>query len=67
MSFLDLQDKTFVVFGIANKRSVAYCIARALLNEGAKVIETRRAVNFPFDVFGVLKFRAEGARLRFAF
>jgi len=38
MSFLNLQDKTFIVFGVANKRSVAYHVARQLLDEGALVL-----------------------------
>ncbi|MFH1110234.1 MAG: SDR family oxidoreductase [Planctomycetota bacterium] len=38
MSFLGLDDKVFVVFGIANKRSVAYRIAQGLLDEGARVV-----------------------------
>ncbi len=43
MSFLDLADKTFVVFGVANKRSVAYHIARLLEKEGATVIYSVRS------------------------
>ena len=48
MSFLDLAGKTFVVFGVANKRSVAYHIARRLESEDANVVysvrsEARRA------------------------
>lgn len=38
MSFLNVAGKTFLVFGIANKRSVAYHVARQLLDEGATVI-----------------------------
>ncbi len=38
MSFLGLANKVFVVFGIANKRSVAYHIAQRLVEEGATVI-----------------------------
>ncbi len=38
MSFLALDDKKFVVFGVANKRSVAYRIARMLEDEGATVV-----------------------------
>lgn len=38
MSFLELADKVFVVFGIANKRSVAYHIAQRLVEEGATVV-----------------------------
>jgi len=47
MSFLGLENKAIVVFGVANKKSVAYHIAESLRAEGAKVIfvvrsETRR-------------------------
>ncbi len=38
MSFLDLAKKTFLVFGVANKRSVAYRIARLLEQQGATVV-----------------------------
>ena len=38
MSFLNLEGKVFVVFGVANRRSVAYHIARILEDEGATVI-----------------------------
>lgn len=38
MSFLGLDGKTVVVFGVANKRSVAYHIARVLEAEGATVV-----------------------------
>ena len=37
MSFLQLQDKRFLVFGAANKKSVAYQIATMLLSENAIV------------------------------
>ena len=40
MSFLDLANKTFVVFGVANRRSVAYHIAGLLEDEGATVIHS---------------------------
>jgi enoyl-[acyl-carrier protein] reductase I len=48
MSFLNLADKRFVVFGLANKKSVACVTARTLAEEGAEVIlvvrtEERRA------------------------
>ena len=47
MGFLGLEGKTIVVFGVANKKSVAYHIAETLIAEGANVIfvvrsETRR-------------------------
>ncbi|UCE59285.1 MAG: SDR family oxidoreductase [Phycisphaerales bacterium] len=51
MGFLDFKDKTFVVFGVANKRSVAYHVARILEGEGATVVysvlneECRESVN----------------------
>ena len=38
MSFLDLSGKTVVVFGVANKRSVAYHVARLIESEGATVV-----------------------------
>ena len=37
MSFLQLDGKTIVVFGIANKKSVAWHVAGAIAKEGAKV------------------------------
>lgn len=48
MDFLQLSDKTIVVFGVANKKSVAYHIGKTLREHGAKVIyvvrsEARRA------------------------
>ena len=38
MSSFGMSDKVYVVFGIANKRSVAYRTARLLLDEGATVV-----------------------------
>lgn len=48
MGFLDLESKTFVVAGVANRKSVAWKIAATLEAEGAKVVysvrsEARRA------------------------
>ncbi|RME41561.1 MAG: SDR family oxidoreductase [Planctomycetota bacterium] len=43
MSFLDLSGKTFLVFGVANKRSVAYRIGRLLEEEGAIVVYSVRS------------------------
>jgi enoyl-[acyl-carrier protein] reductase I len=49
MSFLGVENKRFVVFGLANKKSVACAIARTLVEEGAEVIHVvrseERAVN----------------------
>jgi enoyl-[acyl-carrier protein] reductase I len=49
MSFLGVENKIFVVFGLANKKSVATAIARNLVEEGAEVIlvvrSAERAVN----------------------
>ena len=47
MSFLGLDGKTIIVFGIANKKSVAWHVAETIVKEGAKVVyvvrsETRR-------------------------
>lgn len=38
MSFLALENKTFFITGVANKKSVAYFTAQALIKEGAKII-----------------------------
>lgn len=38
MSFLNLTNKTILVTGVANKRSVAYHVARTLEAEGARVV-----------------------------
>ena len=43
MSFLELEGKTFVVFGVANRRSVAYRVARTLEEEGAHVVYSVRS------------------------
>lgn len=43
MSYLDVQGKTYLVFGVANKRSVAYHIARILEHEGATVVYSVRS------------------------
>jgi len=43
MSFLKLTDKVFVVFGVANKKSVAWAIAKTLEEEQAKVIYVVRS------------------------
>ena len=43
MSFLDLQDKVFLVFGVANRRSVAWSVANILEDEGAKVVFSVRS------------------------
>lgn len=43
MSFLNLAGNTFIVFGVANKRSVAFSIARLLEGEGANVVYSVRS------------------------
>ena len=40
MSFLDLEGKTFLISGVANRRSVAWHTAKTLMSEGAHVIYT---------------------------
>jgi enoyl-[acyl-carrier protein] reductase I len=44
MSFLNLERKRYVVFGLANKKSVACAIARTLIEEGAEVIHVVRSL-----------------------
>ena len=43
MHFLDIENKRFVVFGLANKKSVACVVARTLLMAGAEVIHVVRS------------------------
>lgn len=38
MDFLQLRDKTIVVLGVANRKSVAYHVARILIDAGAQVV-----------------------------
>ncbi|MCC6414860.1 MAG: SDR family oxidoreductase [Opitutaceae bacterium] len=41
--FLQLTGKTFIIFGVANRKSVAWFIAKALEEQGAKVIYSVRS------------------------
>ena len=43
MSFLNLKDKNILVFGVANKKSVAWHIAKTLEEEGANVLFSVRS------------------------
>lgn len=43
MSFLNVTNKRFVIFGLANKKSVACAIAKVLVSEGAEVIHVVRS------------------------
>ena len=43
MSFLDLSGKTFLVAGVANRKSIAYVVSQLLESEGAKVIYSVRS------------------------
>ena len=43
MSFLNLKNKSIIVFGLANKKSVACAIARVLVAEGSEVIHVVRS------------------------
>lgn len=43
MSFLNLNGKSIVVFGLANKKSIACAIANILIEEGARVIHVVRS------------------------
>lgn len=38
MSFLQLEGKTFLITGVANKKSVAWAVAKQLLDEGARCL-----------------------------
>jgi enoyl-[acyl-carrier protein] reductase I len=43
MSFLALEGKSFLVLGVANKRSVAWAVGKSLEDEGARVIYSVRS------------------------
>ncbi len=43
MSFLGLEGKTFLVFGVANRRSVAWAVGKSLEGEGARVLYSVRS------------------------
>ncbi|HEY5229091.1 MAG TPA: SDR family oxidoreductase [Opitutaceae bacterium] len=43
MSFLALEGKSFVVFGVANRRSVAWAVGKSLEEEGARVVYSVRS------------------------
>ena len=43
MSFLDLKGKTFLIVGVANRKSVAFSVAKILEEEGARVIYSVRS------------------------
>jgi len=43
MSFLNLENKNILVMGVANKKSVAWHIAKILEEEGANVLYTVRS------------------------
>ena len=50
MSFLGLEDKTFLVLGVANRKSVAYFTTKLLLAEGATVLLSVRSEEMAGDV-----------------
>ena len=43
MNFLNFQNTRFVVFGLANRKSVACAIGKTLVSEGAEVIHVVRS------------------------
>ena len=43
MSFLDLEGKTFLVFGVANKKSVAFSVGQVLSQQKAEVVYSVRS------------------------
>jgi enoyl-[acyl-carrier protein] reductase I len=54
MSFLGLNEKTFLVLGVANKKSVAWHVAKTLEAEGAKVIYSVRSAARKESVAAIL-------------
>jgi enoyl-[acyl-carrier protein] reductase I len=54
MDFLGLNDKTVVVFGVANRRSVAFAIGKLLEHAGARVVHVVRDAVIRDAVSGLL-------------
>ena len=73
MSFLNLENKTFLITGVANKKSVAFFSAKALLENGADVLftvqsaETKEKVEklFPGKKVYVLDVKSEESIKKF--
>ena len=38
MDFLQLSGRRFLIFGVANKKSIAYVVAKMLIDEGAECV-----------------------------
>lgn len=57
MSFLNLEDKTIVVFGVANKRSVAHHVARVLEEAGATIVHSVQSTEHRESLADLLKGR----------
>jgi len=43
MGFLEIENKTFLVSGFANRKSVAWAVSQSLLEEGARIIYSVRS------------------------
>ncbi len=54
MSFLALSGKTFLVFGVANRRSVAWAVGHTLEAEGAQVVYSVRSEERKKELAGLL-------------
>jgi len=54
MDFLGIADKTFIIFGVANKKSVAYAISQVLTEAGAKVVYVVQSLEIKDSVSKIL-------------
>ncbi len=54
MDFLDIADKTFLVFGVANKKSVAFSVGEVLSEAGANVVYSVQSAEAQESVSRVL-------------
>ena len=43
MSFLDLKGRTFLIFGVANRKSIAWAVGKSLEKDGANIIYSVRS------------------------
>lgn len=54
MDFLDVESKTFLVFGVANKKSVAYHVSQVLTEQGAEVVHVVKSQEIKESVAKIL-------------
>ena len=62
--FLQLKGRRIVIFGVANRKSVAYHIGKLLREAGAEVVECAFVIALP-DLGGIERLEKLGCSVRF--